>query len=553
MAVGDFLVFDEALAYLYDGGWDPSDTIKIAILDNTTTPASGDVTPSLGDYTEVGTGGTYVSGGTSLGTFGDAVTESSGTMTFDSAVNPSWALDAGNDVDAYWALIYNDTDASDLAIGFLDLGGPFDMSAADLEITWNDDGIFTVSAKATNQNLIDIAALSNADGNFIVGDGSNFIVESGSTVISTLGASLTSDQVVYGQLEQSSGLLWDDTDSKLTIDGIDIWEPYSECLAVGQNALIGLVSGVGRTVAIGTNAGRNTTSGHGNFFLGNQSGRYCNGANNIAIGINALYGVSGSTNGSYNVAMGSGSMQNSTTAGSSVGVGYQTLFNLTTGGSNVAIGRSAITASTTTASAVVIGAFAAQNTTVGTGFVAVGALALNDTVSNGLDYCVGIGYWALRSVTGDVTNTVAMGYYAGYASDGTSSVYIGANSGRTASGNDNVCVGEGSGYTTIGSSNVLIGHDCGSAFTSGVANTLAIHNSNSNQALVYGEFSDRNFGFNFTEGTDSFGASSQGVVFIHEKSTNPTGNPSGGGVLYVDSGALKYRGPGGTTTTIAPT
>ena len=66
-------------------------------------------------------------------------------MTFDSSVNPTWAQDASNDTDAYWALIYNDTDASDSAIGFVDLGGPVDMSAGDLTITWNALGILTIS------------------------------------------------------------------------------------------------------------------------------------------------------------------------------------------------------------------------------------------------------------------------------------------------------------------------------------------------------------------------------------------------------------------------
>ena len=33
--------------------------------------------------------------------------------------------------------------------------------------------------------------------------------------------------------------------------------------------------------------------------------------------------------------------------------------------------------------------------------------------------------------------------------------------------------------------------------------------------------------------------------------TVPTANPSGGGVLYVEGGALKYRGSSGTVTTIA--
>lgn len=145
MARGDLVVFEEAKAYMIDGGWEAADDIKCAILDNTVTPAAGDTTPALGDYTQVGTGGTYVSGGTSLGNLGTAVTEAAGVMTFDSTTNPSWAQDAGNDADAHWGLIYNDTDAGDLAIAFLDLGGPVDMTAGDLTITWNASGLFTIT------------------------------------------------------------------------------------------------------------------------------------------------------------------------------------------------------------------------------------------------------------------------------------------------------------------------------------------------------------------------------------------------------------------------
>ena len=86
-----------------------------------------------------------MAGGTSLGTLAECVSQAAGTVTFDSATNPTWALDAGNDEDAYWGLIYNDTDAGDLAIGFLDLGGPVDMSTGDLTITWNASGVFTIA------------------------------------------------------------------------------------------------------------------------------------------------------------------------------------------------------------------------------------------------------------------------------------------------------------------------------------------------------------------------------------------------------------------------
>lgn len=48
----------------------------------------------------------------------------------------------------------------------------------------------------------------------------------------------------------------------------------------------------------------------------------------------------------------------------------------------------------------------------------------------------------------------------------------------------------------------------------------------------------------------SFGSGS-GVIYIANATTAPTANPSGGGVLYVQGGALKFRGSSGTVTTIA--
>jgi hypothetical protein len=44
----------------------------------------------------------------------------------------------------------------------------------------------------------------------------------------------------------------------------------------------------------------------------------------------------------------------------------------------------------------------------------------------------------------------------------------------------------------------------------------------------------------------------QGVVAIANALVAPSGNPAGGGILYVEGGALKYRGSNGTVTVIAP-
>ena len=57
-----------------------------------------------------------------------------------------------------------------------------------------------------------------------------------------------------------------------------------------------------------------------------------------------------------------------------------------------------------------------------------------------------------------------------------------------------------------------------------------------------------NFGFG---GVSSFGTSAVGVIGI-ANGTAPTTSPAGMGQLYVQAGALKYRGSSGTVTTIAP-
>lgn len=143
MARGDIIIFNEAKAFMIDGGWDPADVMKCAILDNTVPPAAADVTPQLGDYTEVGAAGSYVAGGTSLGTLDSMVTQTAGTLRIDSATNPTWAKNAANDVDAHWALIYNDTDVAKRAMCYVDLGGPVDMTAGDLTINWPAGGIIS--------------------------------------------------------------------------------------------------------------------------------------------------------------------------------------------------------------------------------------------------------------------------------------------------------------------------------------------------------------------------------------------------------------------------
>ncbi len=144
MATGDFVVFEEAKAYMIDGGWEAADVMKCAILDNSQTPVAATATPNLSDFTEVGTGGTYPAGGFTLDDLGTSVTEAAGVMKYDSSLNPTFAADVGNDTDAFWGLVYNSSQ-SNIALGFVDLGGPVDMQAGSLTITWNASGLFTIT------------------------------------------------------------------------------------------------------------------------------------------------------------------------------------------------------------------------------------------------------------------------------------------------------------------------------------------------------------------------------------------------------------------------
>lgn len=146
MAQGDLVVFNTAKEWLADGTFDlDTNSFKCAILDNTTAPTATTATPTLADFTEVGSAGTYTAGG-------DAITltwvESAGTVTLDSSVNPTWAQNGSNDVDAYWALVYQTGTHNtilDAALCYIDLGGPVNMQAGDLTVTFNVSGILTLA------------------------------------------------------------------------------------------------------------------------------------------------------------------------------------------------------------------------------------------------------------------------------------------------------------------------------------------------------------------------------------------------------------------------
>lgn len=88
--------------------------------------------------------------------------------------------------------------------------------------------------------------------------------------------------------------------------------------------------------------------------------------------------------------------------------------------------------------------------------------------------------------------------------------------------------------------------------------TQAVFNEMGNNVnfRVEGDTIDHTFFIDASEdavslfGTPSLGGG-QGVLGIRNAKTVPTTDPASGGVLYVEAGALKYRGSSGTVTTIA--
>jgi len=231
-------------------------------------------------------------------------------------------------------------------------------------------------------------------------------------------------------------------------------------LAVGTNALHDHAGVSNYNIALGFNAvGDGTCSGECNIVMGSNAGCYINdGDNNIALGCESMYG--------YNAAR--------MTGDDNIGMGYRTLYNNTTGLKNIAIGREALKDNTTGTHNIAHGDIALSDNVDGIGNVAMGSSAVH---FNGGDYNIGVGFEALRGVSGNTgENNIALGYRSLYVMDGGDhNIALGENAGDTvATGNNNICIGQNADVSVGTLSNAMaIGQD---AVASG-ANTLRLGNA----------------------------------------------------------------------------
>lgn len=339
-----------------------------------------------------------------------------------------------------------------------------------------------------------------------------------------------------------------------------------------RSAVVGCMAGTALTTAegltaLGYLAGYSVTTGGANTLLGEFAGQYITTAQqNTAVGANTLGSNSAitATDSSYNVALGVyalRALQGATapagmrsSPGGNTAAGYEAGRTLTTGVENCYYGNQAGWHGTTASYNTQLGTKAGDFNDDGNANTLVGAIA-GYLKAHG-DYNVMIGYEAGYGVDGGG----AIQYTANY------STVVGAQALNVTTGSDyNTAVGYRAGATiSTGGSNLLFGPMAGDSITTGMRNLLIgydvdVASGSTSNFMSIGNllFSDNIDGTGTTVSSGNLGIRSKsygggsGVVAIANCDTAPTTNPTGGGILYVEAGALKYRGTSGTVTTIA--
>ena len=111
-------------------------------------------------------------------------------------------------------------------------------------------------------------------------------------------------------------------------------------IAIGSSALQKATS-PGGAVAVGYNAGAINVTGTDGTYIGYQAGQNADGNSNTFVGKDSGLGVSGSSSGTSNTALGYRALAAFTTGGGNVAMGYQSGDSITTGGNNALLGYQA--------------------------------------------------------------------------------------------------------------------------------------------------------------------------------------------------------------------
>jgi hypothetical protein len=123
-----------------DGSNAVGDTYKVKLLTAATFDATHTTLTATGG-TEATTGTGYTAGGATLANVA-VTTVTTNDAKFD-ADDVTWTASGGS-ITASYAILYNDTDADDPPVAFIDFGGSESAGdGTDFLIVWNASGIFT--------------------------------------------------------------------------------------------------------------------------------------------------------------------------------------------------------------------------------------------------------------------------------------------------------------------------------------------------------------------------------------------------------------------------
>ena len=245
------------------------------------------------------------------------------------------------------------------------------------------------------------------------------------------------------------------------------------------------------------------------------------------------------------------------TTGESVFIGEDAGLNdnLTAGNQNVAFGVDALKSNVSSKYNVAIGYGAMTGATAGNASIGIGRFALSGMVGIA-NANIGIGIQTGSSINGGDNNIILGGYSCASLTTGSGNIAIGYSCDSNNTGNDNIVIGRFAGQGTAGSrsQNIFIGYQAGNSVSTGSTNivigydedlpTATTSNYMNIGGFLFGEMTNNNLGL----GTTDY-ASGVGVMAL-VNATAPSGTPVGGGVLYVEAGALKFKGSSGTITTL---
>jgi hypothetical protein len=134
-------IFDHTAQRFASGANSTSDTYRLALYTSATYLASATTLAGI-TKTEVATGNGYTSPGATLS--GVAVTTVTTNDAKFAANNVSWTVPAGGSLAAAYGILYNDTDANDPPVLFIDFAETITTTDGGIfQVIWNANGIFT--------------------------------------------------------------------------------------------------------------------------------------------------------------------------------------------------------------------------------------------------------------------------------------------------------------------------------------------------------------------------------------------------------------------------